>query len=155
MKICIKCGREFPSSGRHKKCSKCHPHRKPKHPCVDCGLPCQASSKRCASCAPKSGPDSNSWKGGSVKHHAGYIMRYCVGHPKANTAGIYVFEHILVMEEKLGRYLLPGENVHHINGIKDDNRPENLELWIKPQPSGIRVSDAIQWAEEILKRYKK
>ena len=40
------------------------------------------------------------------------------------------------------------------NGVRDDNRPENLELWTNPQPSGIRVSDAIAWARTILERYE-
>ena len=65
---------------------------------------------------------------------------------------MYVFEHILVMEGILGRHLLPGESVHHRNGVREDNRPENLELWTRPQPAGIRVSDAIAWAYEILDR---
>jgi hypothetical protein len=65
----------------------------------------------------------------------------------------YLFEHILVMEELLCRHLLEGETVHHINGVKDDNRPDNLELWIRPQPSGIRARDAVAWAHEILDRY--
>lgn len=78
-------------------------------------------------------------------------MRKVPGHPKNNG---YVFEHILVMEESLGRLLLPGENVHHINGVRDDNRIENLELWIKPQPVGIRAKDAVEWAKEIIKRYE-
>jgi HNH endonuclease len=65
-----------------------------------------------------------------------------------------VFEHILVMEEILGRHLVAGESVHHLNGIRSDDRRENLELWTRPQPSGIRVVDAVAWAREILARYE-
>jgi hypothetical protein len=74
------------------------------------------------------------------------------GHPRAGK-GNYVFEHIIVMEQALGRYLLPTENVHHRKGVREDNRPENLELWTRPQPTGIRVSDAVAWAREILALY--
>jgi hypothetical protein len=73
-------------------------------------------------------------------------------HPRARSAG-YVFEHILVMEDLLGRHLLPEETIHHRNGVRDDNRPENLELWVRPQPVGIRAEDALAWAQEIRDRY--
>jgi HNH endonuclease len=59
--------------------------------------------------------------------------------------GRSAMEHRVVMEQMLGRPLLPQENVHHINGRRDDNRPSNLELWVKPQPNGQRVSDLVQW----------
>jgi hypothetical protein len=74
------------------------------------------------------------------------------GHPRAGKCP-YIFEHVLVAEAGLGRHVYPGESIHHRNGIRDDHRPENLELWTRPQPSGIRVIDA--WAYEILDRYCK
>lgn len=65
----------------------------------------------------------------------------------------YEWEHRLVMEEILGRELLPGENVHHKNGNRSDNSPKNLELWSSGQPAGQRVSDKIRWAKELLALY--
>jgi len=73
--------------------------------------------------------------------------------PDPNKPGRYLNQHRVIMEEVIGRPLLSSENVHHKNGNRADNRPENLEIWSNVQPSGQRVEDKIEYAVEILKQY--
>ena len=73
------------------------------------------------------GKDNPHYTNGRWKTKYGYIQIYALTHP-FNVSG-YMLEHRLVMEKHLGRYLKPEEIVHHINGIKDDNRIENLMLF--------------------------
>lgn len=71
------------------------------------------------------GKGNPNWKGGNKRNTGDYIMIYKPNHPNADCHG-YILEHRLVMAEFLGRPLRPEEVVHHINGIRDDNRKENL-----------------------------
>lgn len=75
------------------------------------------------------GRNNPCWSGGRIVL-AGYVFLYCPDHPTVQgKRKKYVQEHRLVMEEHLGRLLLPGEVIHHRNGNKQDNRLENLELF--------------------------
>lgn len=62
--------------------------------------------------------------------------------------GRRVLEHVHVMEQHLGRRLVPGENVHHKYGVRDDNAIGNLELWFVMQPTGQRVTDLMEYIAE-------
>lgn len=108
------------------------------------------------------GSNHPQWAGGRLpvyiykkgnKLNTGYIRVRCPDHPNAQVGG-YVLEHRLVMESHIGRYLFHDENVHHKNGVRDDNRIDNLELWSTSQPCGQRIKDKIEWAQKILDRYK-
>jgi hypothetical protein len=89
-------------------------------------------------------PDPGSRAKGWI-NAGGYRMVYRPDHPRADKGG-RIQEHRVVMEAQLGRLLLPTETVHHKNGQRADNRPENLELWTKPQPSGVRDGETAHCA---------
>ena len=71
----------------------------------------------------------------------GYVYTYLPGSTKKNR--VQIQEHRLVMEGILGRRLTKNETVHHKNGIRHDNRPENLELWASRHGRGQRMSDIV------------
>lgn len=82
----------------------------------------------------------------------GYRMVSRPNHPNAKANGA-ILEHVWIMSNMLERPLRKGENVHHKNGVRHDNRPENLELWYTYQPHGQRVEDLLDWAYQIIEMY--
>lgn len=94
------------------------------------------------------GSDTANWRGGRFTTVRGYVYVYRPEHPHATKAG-YVFEHRLVMEEMLGRLLEAGEVVHHRNGKKGDNRPENLELEASKAAHAQKHFDAVKVVHEL------
>lgn len=103
------------------------------------------------------GPLHGSWRGGRSHHDDGYYrVRVYEGDPFISMAtgrDRQILEHRYVMSQHLGRPLLVSEEVHHLNGVRHDNRIENLELWVRSQPAGQRPEDLVAWAREILERY--
>ena len=76
------------------------------------------------------------------------------GYRQVTRNGKSIRLHRWVMQQHLGRALLPEETVHHINGDRLDNRIENLELWSSNHPAGQRVADKVEWAKELLRLYE-
>jgi len=85
-----------------------------------------------------------------VSRH-GYIRLFVQDAP--GTPRRDVFEHRYVMEKAIGRALHSDETVHHKNGVKDDNRIENLELFCSRHGPGQRVTDQVAWAIDLLRAY--
>lgn len=97
------------------------------------------------------GKNNYFWKGGVVKRSNGYIHVHSPNHPLRNKDN-YVYQHRLVMEKKIGRQLKGWEIVHHINGKKDDNRPENLEL--ATHIENIQIDKLMRENAKLMKRVK-
>ncbi|MHB8064334.1 MAG: HNH endonuclease [Ruminiclostridium sp.] len=112
--VCKFCGTPFPISksqflhGRGKFCSNS----------------CKGKYQVATNPPDQRGPKNSQWRGGRYKEYGYIIVKAPSDHPFTRNG--YIKEHRLVAEKMLGRYLLKCEIVHHINGIRDDNREENL-----------------------------
>lgn len=108
--------------------------------------------KSCGCLMARSGERNGFWRGGRRKLANGYILIYQPNHPN-RTKRNYVYEHRLVMEKHIGRYLTKGETVHHKNGVRDDNCISNLELRVGHHGAGADVNEKVIYALNILRTY--
>jgi len=115
--------------------------------CISCGTLFYSSSPTALICSARCKRGQlvgANWKGGWFKSSDGYIkISGQQDHPRVSSNGV-MCEHTIIMEKHLGRYLHKDEKVHHKNGIKSDNRIENLEL-MTSHPPGQRIEDIIMW----------
>lgn len=90
--------------------------------------------------------------GHKFKKKNGYVMIKVKNDLRASINN-YRYEHVVVIESMMGRSLQEGETVHHKNGLRWDNRPENLELWESSHRPGQRISDVIDFCTKYLSKY--
>lgn len=159
LRVCY-CGAEFETNNPNKihcsdKCrnikksrkySKSHSCCKYEITCVICKKQFKGSRPNTKYCSPKCKgksqqkylniPQCLKESNKKLDKNIGYVRVYCPMHPEANSRG-YVYEHRLVAEEKIGRRLKKGEIVHHKNGLRWDNNPENLEIMTASEHSKL------------------
>ena len=121
--VCPACETEFFAYGKRTFCSwscssRWHRHHGPK---------AEERRAKWRALIARRGPDRWNWKGGEFLHH-GYFWKHAPTHPHANPSG-YVKRGRLVLEEKIGRLLEPGEHVHHIDENKQNDAPDNLMVF--------------------------
>lgn len=142
---CEQCGRPY---GKRRRCYYCHGKQRSgeTRKCQQCGKEFYAARWQIADTARSQGTycskqclfDSQriDGTGYSYKRKDGYIAVYYPKHPDAPKSG-WMLEHRLVAEQKVGHRIDRKAHVHHINGVKDDNRPENLEIIDSSSHAGI------------------
>lgn len=158
MKNCLDCNEQHNKSGRY--CRRCSYIRYSTKKCLKCDsqIDKRNVSGLCRECKPVFGVISHyKWVGGENGKYIdknGYVwVTTPPGHGRRLRGQRRMPEHRLVIEQNINRELFDFETVHHINGVRDDNRIENLELWARTQPPGQRVEDKIIWAKEFLSSY--
>lgn len=144
---CCNCGEEFV-------CRPCG--NDPKLHCLRaCYLVCKKAGRHPApvDAYPGKAEKSTRWTGGYINRR-GYMLVYAPDHHSIvgrETQRNYVLEHRMIMERVLGRNLSAKETVHHINGIKDDNRPENLQLRSGNHGQGVVLACADCGSRDVVK----
>ena len=161
-KVCISCYQPFTSHQPDAKyCPQCRSGKeKDKHAsrkyrwkhhnnCVDCGKRITSNAQRCRSCSHtrigknQRGVNNPRWKGGKRYETDGYVRVLNKSHPKAAKSG-YVLEHILVWEEANKMPVPDGHVIHHLNGIRNDNRISNLVALPRRKHHGELMHQALK-----------
>lgn len=161
---CQDCGKSFEAKRTNaKRCSVCkvikirasgrNSSQKCRYDlCPECGKRKYKKAKYCLHCV-RQGERCHFWRGGIHKSKVGYVYLYAPDHPKVDKFhGTYVAEHRLVWEKEHGQLLPDGWLIHHINGIKDDNRPENL---VALKPDGHSKNTLVKILQERIRELEK